>query len=210
VAPSRAAEERLCELGLPAGRADVLHNFLSGDGFADATAAARGEYALVVGRLVEEKGIDVAIEAAARAEVPLVIAGSGPDMGRLRLLARKLDSSVRFPGRLGPEEMDGVRRRAAFAVAPSRWDEPCPYSVIEAMAAGRPVLASDAGGLPEIVGGETLAPRAVDDWAEAMRELWRDPSSRATRGAAALERARDLYGPERAYDGLMRIYGHAG
>ena len=63
-----------------------------------------------------------------------------------------------------------LRAHAAFVVAPSRWDEPCPYSVIEALAAGLPVLASGRGGLPEMVGEEAVLPdRDVDAWAAAMR-----------------------------------------
>jgi len=102
-------------------------------------------------------------------------------------------------------------RRAAFVVAPSRWDEPCPYSVIEAMAAGVPVLASARGGLPELVGEQrTLPDRDVAAWAGAMRELWSDPDLRRARAAEALNRARDLFGRERFYAALMDVYATAG
>ncbi len=92
-------------------------------------------------------------------------------------------------------------------VAPSRWDEACPYSVIEAMAAGVPVLASTRGGLPEMVGEHnTLPDRDVRAWADAMRALWDDSGLRRGRGAEALERARDLFAPERFYAALMDAY----
>jgi glycosyltransferase involved in cell wall biosynthesis len=206
IVPSRAAARRLEQFGLTSRPLEVMTNFLSHDAFADATAADRGEYGLLAGRLVGEKGIEVAIEAAARARVPLAIAGSGPDSDRLGRLARELDAPVRFLGRLSPNEMKAARRGAAFALAPSLWDEPCPYSVIEAMAAGLPVLASNAGGLPELVGGGTLPPGAVEEWSAAMDALWTDPALRRQRGADVLEHARELFGPERAYDRLMRIY----
>jgi len=96
IVPSRAAAERLSQFGLPSARAEVLSNFLSGGAFADATAADRGEYALFAGRLVQEKGVEVAIEGAACAEVPLAIAGSGPEAERLKRLARERGAPVHF------------------------------------------------------------------------------------------------------------------
>jgi glycosyltransferase involved in cell wall biosynthesis len=118
---------------------------------------------------------------------------------------------VRFLGLLEPAEVRAALARAAFVVAPSRWDEACPYSVIEAMAAGVPVLASTRGGLPEMVGEEhTLPERDARAWAEAMQALWDDPDLRRARGRESLERARDLFGPERFYTALMDAYAAAG
>jgi glycosyltransferase involved in cell wall biosynthesis len=208
VVPSSFAKARLVELGAPAASAAVLHNFVRDSQFASAAGSGRGEYALFAGRLVEEKGADVAIEAAARAGVPLAIAGSGPEEGRLRALAERLRAPVRFLGRLAPTELADVRRAATFCVVPSRWDEPCPYSAIEAMAAGLPVLGSALGGIPEMVGpGEAIPSGSVEDWAAAMTRLWSDRDSCRRAGAAALGRARELFGEERFYSGLMEVYG---
>jgi len=205
VAPSRAAAERLVSYGMPDERLDVLHNFLPESEFAGESAAGEGRYALFAGRLTEEKGAAMAIEAARRAGVPLVVAGSGPELGRLRELARGAD--VRFAGRLAPAKLAELRAGAALALLPSRWHEPCPYAAIEAMAAGLPVLVSDKGGLPELAGDEaTLPARDADAWAAAARELWTDPRRRARLGEAALERARRLFGPDHFYRGLSAVY----
>jgi glycosyltransferase involved in cell wall biosynthesis len=103
--------------------------------------------------------------------------------------------------------MGALRAHAAFAVVPSRWDEPCPYSVIEAMAAGLPVLASGRGGLPEMVGEEQVLPdRDVASWAAAMKTLWNDEAERTRRGAQSLARAHQLFGEERFYSALMDVY----
>ena len=165
------------------------------------TNAHDGTYALVSGRLVPEKGFDSAIEAARAAAVPLVVAGDGPDAGRLKNLAAGAD--VRFAGRVSEAELFDLRRGAGAVLVPSRWEEPCPYSVLDALAAGVPVLASDIGGLPELV-GETVADGR---WAEALAALWHDPERRRQQGEAALQRARGRHSAESYYNALMEIYG---
>jgi glycosyltransferase involved in cell wall biosynthesis len=207
--PSRFAARRLEQLGLHGYRMEVLPNFLRDDGFAAAPAHG-SEFALFTGRLAEEKGADTAIAASAASEFPLVIAGAGPDEQRLRDLATRLGAPVRFLGHLPATELAALRHRAAFAVAPSRWDEPCPYSVIEAMAAGVPVLAAKSGGLPEMVGDDSVLPPADQPaWATAFGRLASDEALRRERGAAALARARAIFGAERFHDDLLRVYGEA-
>jgi glycosyltransferase involved in cell wall biosynthesis len=205
VTVSEALAAHLRDLGLPASLTATLPNFMPTAEFATESHAADGEFALAAGRLTEEKGFDTAIAAARAAGVPLVIAGAGPDEPRLRSMADGAD--VRFTGRLAPEALAELRRRAAVALAPSRWEEPCPYSVLEALAAGLPVLASDRGGLPEMVGGTAGLP-ATDPaaWRAALSELWQNPRLRAQRGNEGIARARDRHGEERYYERLTRLY----
>jgi glycosyltransferase involved in cell wall biosynthesis len=208
VVPSQAAVNRLADFGVPRERMHVLPNFLSANQFASESKAGEGAYGLFAGRLTEEKGVDIVIEAARQASVPLVIAGSGPDSARLESLAR--DAPVQLAGRLTATELEDVRRGAAFAVVPSRWDEPCPYAVIEAMAAGLPVLVSNLGGLPEMAGANSVLPaRDTRSWTAAMTTLWKEPQFRQERGEQALARARELFTAERFYSGLVKVYDSA-
>ncbi|MGH2869124.1 MAG: glycosyltransferase family 4 protein [Solirubrobacteraceae bacterium] len=205
VAVSQATATRLIELGLPAEKTSALLNFIPAPGFAAVSRAAQGEYALVSGRLVQEKGFDTAIAAARGAGVPLVVAGSGPDEARLRGLAA--GGEVRFTGRLVPTALAQLRAAAAVVLAPSRWEEPCPYAVTEAMADGVPVLVSDRGGLPELAGRDAaLSAEDVAGFAEALCALWRDPEARGRAGAGALEQARERFSENRYYERLMEIY----
>jgi glycosyltransferase involved in cell wall biosynthesis len=207
VVPSAFARDRLREVGVALPDARVLPNFLPEREFAAEAPAGQPRHALYAGRLVEEKGVETAIAAAAAAGVPLAVAGSGPEEPRLRALASGSGEAVRFLGSLGPRELADARRAAAFCVVPSRWDEPCPYAAIEAMAAGVPVLASAMGGLPEVVGPESVLPaRDVGRWAEAMSALWNDSALRRERAVAALDRARERFGEDRFYSGLMDVY----
>jgi glycosyltransferase involved in cell wall biosynthesis len=195
-------------LGAAAPRIAVLANFVPAAGFAARSRADQGEYALVAGRLVEEKGFDTAITAATRAGVPLLVAGEGPDEARLRRLAAAAD--VRFTGRLAPEALAEVRAGAGVALAPSRWEEPCPYAVLDAMAAGVPVLVSDRGGLPETAGpGDALPADDAGAWARALKQLWQDPEARRVRGRQALEHARERFGEDRYLEALLEVYAGA-
>jgi glycosyltransferase involved in cell wall biosynthesis len=208
VVVSDATAARLRALGLADGAAVTLPNFVLSDQLARCSAADRGGYAMVSGRLVEEKGFDTAIAAARAVRVPLVVAGEGPDEARLRGLASSSGAEVRFTGRLEPEALAGVRAGAAVVLAPSRWEEPCPYSVLDAFAAGIPVLASDRGGLPELVGArQALAAEDVDAWARALGELWGEPELRLRRGLDGLASARGRFGEDGYYEQLMRVYG---
>jgi glycosyltransferase involved in cell wall biosynthesis len=203
---SDATATRLAALGVPRGRMTTLPNFVPADRFASESRAASGRHVLVAGRLVEEKGFDIAIAACAAAGVPLVVAGEGPDAARLRGLAAGAD--VRFTGRLTEEELARARGEAALVLAPSRWEEPCPYAVIDSLAAGVPVLASARGGLPELVGPECVVQRDhATDWAAAVRALWGDRELLARRGVAALESARARFGEDRYHEQLLRLYG---
>lgn len=201
VAVSEAQARRLVELGVPRDRLSVLPNHVST--IASESRAGEGTYALAAGRLVEEKGFDVAVAAARAAGVPLRIAGMGPDEGRLRALAASGD--VAFLGQLDPAALARERRGAGVLLAPSRSDDACPMSVLEAMADGVPVLGSERGGLPELV-GEGALPIEVSAWAEALSALWSDPGLRTAAGEVALARARARHAPHVFYEGLMSVY----
>ena len=203
---SHAHGARLEHLGLPGDRTSTLPNFVASERFAQRSAAGEGRYALVSGRLVEEKGFDTAVLACRAAGVPLMVAGEGPDEARLRGLAA--GAEVTFLGRLAPDALDEVRRDAALVLVPSRCEEACPYSVLDALAAGVPVLASDRGGLPELVGREgVLDAEAPDAWTTAVGALWRVPEARRERGERALEFAREHLGEDAYHRGLLEIYG---
>ncbi|MBV9942656.1 MAG: glycosyltransferase family 4 protein [Solirubrobacterales bacterium] len=206
VAVSGALASHMRDLGLPASLTATLPNFVPDDELVPESRAGAGEFALAVGRLTEEKGFDTAVAAARATGTPLVIAGSGPDEPRLRALAAGAD--VRFTGRLAPGALSGLRARAAVVLAPSRWEEPFPYAVLEALAAGVPILASDRGGLPELVGTDAALPASDQAaWSDALAELWHDPPLRSARGEQALVRAREQFGEAGYYDRLSQLYG---
>ncbi len=205
VAVSDATARRLVDLGLPAERTTTVVNFVTASGFATASRAGHGEHALASGRLVAEKGFDTAIAAARAAGIPLVVAGDGPDGSRLRELAAGGD--VRFTGWVSPEALADLRNSAGVVLVPSRSDESCPYAALDALAAGVPVLGSDRGALPELIGPESVLPVGdVGRWGAALAALWHDPGARERAGTAVLEDARARFGEDAYYKRLIAIY----
>src|SRR4051794_585295 len=151
LAPSAWAAGQLARLGVPAGRLEVLPHYVPE--FAAESAAHEGSYALVAARLSEEKGIDVAIEAAADAGVPLRIAGEGPAAEELAALARRLDAPVELLGRVDRERLAELLAGAAVGLVPSRDHEVSPHSAPGAVGAGGPLVGAARGGLPGVVAG---------------------------------------------------------
>jgi glycosyltransferase involved in cell wall biosynthesis len=201
VVPSAFAIERLRALRAPVADVPVHVVPQVQRAFAAGSAAARGEHALVAARLSREKGVDVAVEACARAGLPLVVAGDGPDAAAVRARA---GDRVRFVGQVGPAEVADLRARAALQLVPSRCSEVMPLAAVEAMSAGVPVVATAMGGLPELVGDPAaLVPR--DDPVElAAAALARYGDAAA--GERGLRRVRELSAPEAVAARLARVY----
>src|SRR3954449_9659519 len=180
VVPSEYSRGQSARLGVPADRIDVLPHYLPADAFAERSRAGDGGYALVAARLAPEKGIDMAIRAAALADIPLRVAGEGPARGELVELANLIGGHVDFVGRQDRAGMERELAGAAMVLMPSRYHEFSPYSALEAMAAGVPVVASRLGGLPELIGPERcVPPNDPHALAARMRNLWTDRDRRA-------------------------------
>jgi glycosyltransferase involved in cell wall biosynthesis len=205
LAPSRWAAGQLALHGVPAGRLEVLPHYLPAEAFAQGSRAGVGGYALVAARLSVEKGIDTAVAASAAAGVPLVIAGEGPAEAALAEQAAGLRAPVELVGRADRGRMAELLAGAGVLLMPSRYHEFSPYSGLEAMAAGVPVLASAMGGLPELIGAERCVPaNDAEALARRLSALWDHPDLRRAEGEALLARARAEHS-ERAY--LERLLG---
>jgi glycosyltransferase involved in cell wall biosynthesis len=207
VTPSRYLAGQIARLGVPEERVEALPHYLPDEAFADASRAHNGRFALVAGRLSTEKGVDVAIDAASAAGVPLKVVGAGPQEAELRARAREAGGQVEFLGRVGPERLAELRRDAAVVLMPSRSDESFGLAALEAMGAGVPVIAARSGALPELVGEERCLPRGDRSaMASLLADLWADPERRRTEGDALIARARERYGAARFTRDLLDLY----
>jgi glycosyltransferase involved in cell wall biosynthesis len=168
-----------------------------------------GDYVMFAGALGPHKGVDVLLDAwtAMRSPVPLVLAGM-----------HRHDSPCRFPPSVilaedVPHE-DVLRGWAhcSLAVVPSCWPDPHPLVALEAMAAGRPVIASAVGGLPDIVEdgrtGILVPPGDVATLQGSIERLLADPELRHQMGERARERAAD-YLPAAVVPRIEEVYRKA-
>lgn len=191
-------------------RWDMLRNPYEAN--AHIAPAALGEYALYFGRIIDEKGVDVLLEAASLStDVPLVVVGDGPDLARLQQLAEELQlNNVRFVGAKWGEELNQILRDCRFVVVPSLWHENFPYVILQSFAMGKPVIGSNRGGINELVahGERGVVYEATDAvaLAGAMLRLMQDDSLAADMSVAAKAYADDEFNDERFYANLMRIY----
>ena len=186
IAPSRFMRSKLIEGGWPEGKVEALQNFADdailarASGVADDVTDRESPYLLFFGRLSAEKGVDVLLRAfdAAAPSLPrdmrLIVVGDGPDAAEFRDLAVSLDSAPRieFAGYQTGDALQTYVERASLAIASSRWRENMPYSIVEAFAAGTPVVGTRIGGIPELVTdgvtGFACEPGDVETMADAM------------------------------------------
>lgn len=140
--------------GFPAERIDVRYNTANiEDPAQQLPPGALPEARIVVpGRLMREKGVDIAIAAwrARPRQAVLHIAGSGPEDARLRGLAAG-DATIRFEGQMDRQALTALMARSRAVVNCALWAEPFGRTPMEAFAVGTPAIVSNIGGLTEIV-----------------------------------------------------------
>ena len=222
IANSRAGGEYACaRMGLPANAIDVVYN-----GVAETPAAvpaprstAASLELLFVGRLVEQKNVAVLLRAMRRLAangappVRLRVAGDGPLRGELEALrvAYGLTDRVEM---LGEREDVGALMASADAVVLPSLREGLSNVILEAMMAGRPVIASNVGGNPELVEhgvtGTLFANDEDEVLADAIATLAANPRTRERMGHTARRRAVDRYSIGAMVGAMQRHYTQCG
>ena len=214
VAMTEFERDLLVEIGVPIDQIVVKPHFVEDEGTRTLPPSA-SDTVVFVGRLSEEKGVATLVEAWAEARptgLRLVVIGDGPERAQLQAHA---PSSVEFVGWLDRREVASWLRDARALAFPSIWYEPFGMVLIEAMATGTPVVASQLGGIPQVVGDggdELLAkPGDVQSWAGRIRALQDasvdlDAIGRTNRATyeARYSVAHGLSGLERLYQSVLR------
>jgi D-inositol-3-phosphate glycosyltransferase len=209
----------LARMGTPRRRMTIVPCGVDTTAFTpEGPVAERGDRPRVVslGRLVRRKGVDEVIEAMRRLPAAeLVIAGGegdgDPDAARLREHARQMGVADRVH-LVGPVSRTDVPAllRSADAVVCVPWYEPFGIVPLEAMACGRPVVASAVGGIQDTVvdqvTGLLVPPRRPDALAGALRDLLASPTMGAAYGIAGRDRVLARYGWERVAAATAQVY----
>ncbi|RMF97944.1 MAG: glycosyltransferase family 1 protein [Planctomycetota bacterium] len=203
---------------LPAGKIHVIPNGVDPSEFASGTSpepplpVGRGRFVVYVGRLDAQKGVDVLLHSAAEwlpryPDVYVLLAGDGPQRTRLQRLAHTLgiDSRVLFLG--FRKDIPALLHASELFVLPSRW-EGMPNAVLEAMAAGLPVVATDVEGVREVL-GDTAPLVPPDNPRELTTQITRildSPSLAQSIGEANRERAFSLFSWDSVADRYQALW----
>lgn len=207
IALTEFARQKFVQGGLPEAKLRLKPNFAVDPG--TPTDSKREDFALFVGRLSEEKGVETLLEAwrELAGAIPLRIVGDGPvgESGRAQGIP-----GITWLGAKSREEVTRLMSQASVLVLPSKVYEGFPMVVAEAYASGLPVVASGHGGLSSLirpgVTGELFQPENAIALAETARKLWTDPAKLNQMSREARLEYERYYTPEANYRQLMSIY----
>ena len=153
-------------------------------------------YILYFGRLSPEKGVKTLIEAAIKCGCHLMILGTGPQEEELKELAKDAEN-IEFKGFQTGEALHKFVKNSKCVVLPSEWYENGPYSAMEAMALGKPLIVSNYGGLPELVEDGVngyIYEKTVDALAECIEKMQKlDSKTYQKMANASLTKANALF-----------------
>jgi glycosyltransferase involved in cell wall biosynthesis len=214
ICPSQFMLAKMTEAGVFPDRLRRLSHFMDVTEIPERQEPGRGVF--YAGRLSDEKGVDVLVRAAAhlREDVDVHLAGDGPELGALRALADQCaPGRIQFHGRVPREQVHEFMRRAAVVVLPSRCYENQPIAVLEAFAAGTPVVGARLGGVPELVQpgvtGDLAPANDPEGFARAIQGLIDNREMAATIGKQARAFVEREFSPAVHLTRLEDLYAEA-
>lgn len=194
IAQGEHLKEVICDLGVRPGQVRIVNNGVNLDDFGCATPYPHGRpYILGLGRLMPHKGFDILLRAYAllpAGSPDLIVAGDGPESDSLRMLSRSLGigDRVHFVGAVTGTRKASLYGSAVCFVCPSR-REPFANVILEALASGVAVVATDVGGNPEMVrsgdNGLIVDRESPEALAAAIRQIVGNPTLRVALCAGA-------------------------
>jgi len=210
ITPSNFMKQCLDEGGYGDIKTCVVNNFAT----IPQQDSLPGNGILYFGRLCREKGIDTLLKAYAELDTPrptLTIAGQGPLEGQLKQFAKDNDlKGIQWLGLVSPSQIQNELDKCGFVVVPSLWNENCSMCIMESLAHGRVVVASDSGGNPELIddgiNGRIFRAGDADALNEIIVELTSDPELLVEMGQAAKQHAKKRFSPEIHMQELLSVY----
>jgi glycosyltransferase involved in cell wall biosynthesis len=210
LAPSQFVRDKFVEHGWDPAKFEVLPHFQGVKAIAE--RGSENAPLLYFGRLSREKGVDDLLHAMRRLpSLRLIVAGDGPERGRLRQLADEMKlANVEFAGHMRQAELDRAISGSSFTVLPTHAYETLGKTILESYARGRTVVATDMGSRRELVqAGKTgllYKTGDVDQLAAAIRLLSARPDLADKMGLAGREQVCERYTAEAHYEALVDLY----
>lgn len=210
ISPSEFNKNQLLKGKLKCNDITVIHNFVNETEKTDYTL---GDCAFYFGRLSREKGILNLVEAINN--IPgarLIIAGDGPEKENIQAYIKehKLENRITLLGYLNQNDIRENIRKCRFVTVPSICFENCPYSILETMEIGKPIIGSKIGGIPELVkddvNGYTYAYDSVDDLTDKLKILFENNEKVNEFSNNSKRLYKENYSAEAYYNKLMTVY----
>ena len=199
IAISENQKEICSRMGLPEEKIHVLHHYLDEEN-ANKTIPPEGGDVLFIGRLIEEKGLDLLIRAWGSIETrgrKLRIIGKGPMLDAIKnLIEGQGIRDVAIEGFLSLAQQESLWTKASFVVAPSLWHEPFGMVVLESWQHARPVLTTNLGSFPELISEGVdgwLAEPNVESLAKVLQGALDSPEMYESMGVAGLAKLREKH-----------------
>ena len=205
ICPSRFLQTKLEHHPQLKGKTVVMQNFITPlEGDAVRTGEKKGDYLIYFGRYSKEKGIETLLKVCrSLPHIPFVFAGKGP-------LEEEVEQvkNIENRGFLNGQVLEEVIRRARFSIYPSEWYENCPFSIMESIQLGTPVIGADIGGIGELIDenltGKLFESGNSEELKSRIEEIWND--SRCIEEYAANCRKRHFTDFESYTDNILEIY----
>lgn len=210
ITPSHFYADKFLEFGVEKERVIHLPNFLGRECPAVNPQDTAGQYFLYFGRLSREKGILTLIKALEGTAQELFVVGSGPCKEEIEAYISEHNlQNVKLLGFQSGQNLIDVVGNARAVVLPSEWYENGPYSAIEALQLGRPVIGSKIGGIPELIDGNgcTFSHGNVEELKKCLLEF---PKPETEKYEQYCRRSKEIfaqnYTAEEHYKQLLPIY----
>lgn len=210
ISPSEFNKNQLLKGKLKCNDITVIHNFVNET---EKTNYTLGDCAFYFGRLSREKGILNLVEAINN--IPgarLIIAGDGPERENIQAYIKehKLENRITLLGYLNQNDIRENIRKCRFVTVPSICFENCPYSVLETMEIGKPIIGSKIGGIPELVkndvNGYTYVYDCVDDLTDKLKILFENDEKVNEFSNNSKRLYKENYSAKAYYNKLMTVY----
>ncbi|MDD5289853.1 MAG: glycosyltransferase family 4 protein [Patescibacteria group bacterium] len=218
IAPSIFVKEKLIAAGYDRNKIKIVPHFCNPSGPIEyrTTSPSKGEdsvgnYLLYFGRVSEEKGIGVLIEAMKQLpELKLKIAGEGPEFRHYGLLITNYQlQNTQLLGHKNIAELQNLIKGAYLIIVPSLSPETFGLSALESMAQGKCVVASDIGALPELIDNNFLfSPGNVFELVELIKKLTNDVNSVIENGEENRKKVEQLYDKGSHYTKILGVYNY--
>jgi glycosyltransferase involved in cell wall biosynthesis len=208
IALTSFVREKLLQGGIPGDKIVVKPNFLYPD---PGWGKGQGRYALFVGRLTREKGVATLLAAWEKIgkKLPLKIVGDGPLADQVAAAAQG-QSGIEWLGRKDATEVYALMAEAQFLLFPSQWYEGLPRTIIESLAVGTPVIASDLGSMSSLIrpgqNGFHFQAGDAGDLVKTVDYVLSHPEATTDLRQTTRQTFEQNYTAEASYEQLMQIY----